>query len=60
MTTFTFAVSKNAQKKIENAAEKFKDAVRKIVSSDLEKPEVVEHINLHFFSNLTIENSSKK
>ena len=52
MTTFTFAVSKKAQKQVESAAEKFKAQVRRIVAVDTEKPEVVEHVNLHVFSNL--------
>ena len=52
MTTFTFSVSKKAQKQVEAAAEKFKSQVRRIVTADAEKPEVVEHINLHMFSNI--------
>ena len=52
MTTFTFSASKKAQKQVELAAEKFKAQVRRIVTSDSEKPEVVEHINLHVFSNI--------
>ena len=56
MTTFTFAVSKKAQKQVEAAAEKFKAQVRRIVTADAEKPEVVEHVNLHVFSNIR-ENS---
>lgn len=52
MTTFTFSVSAKARKKVENAAEKFKDVVRKIVAADCDAPTEVEHINLHVFSNL--------
>ena len=52
MTMFTFSASKKAQKQVELAAEKFKAQVRRIVTSDSEKPEVVEHINLHVFSNI--------
>ena len=52
MTTFTFSVSKKAQKQVETAAEKFKAQVRRIVTADTEKPEIVEHINLHVFSNI--------
>ena len=55
MTTFTFAVSKTAQMKVEKAAEKFKAQLRQIVISDTEKPTVVEHVNLHVFSNLKSE-----
>ncbi len=52
MTTFTFSVSAEARKKVEDAAEKFKEVVRKIVAADSETPTEVEHINLHVFSNL--------
>ncbi len=52
MTTFTFSVSAEAREKVENAAEKFKEEIRKIVTSDKAKPTEVEHINLHVFSNL--------
>ncbi len=52
MTTFTFAVSRAAQAKVEKAAEKFKAQLRQIVTADTEKPTVVEHVNLHVFSNL--------
>lgn len=55
MTTFTFAVSKNAQAKVEKAAEKFKEQLRQIVTADAEKPTIVEHVNLHVFSNLKQE-----
>ena len=58
MTTFTFAVSKNAQAKVEKAAEKFKEQLRQIVTADSEKPTIVEHVNLHVFSNLKQENNS--
>lgn len=58
MTTFTFSVSKNAQKQVETAAEKFKAQIRRIVTADTEKPEIVEHINLHVFSNIR-EDASK-
>ena len=57
MTTFTFAVSKNAQAKVEKAAEKFKEQLRQIVTADAEKPTIVEHVNLHVFSNLKQENN---
>lgn len=57
MTTFTFAVSKNAQAKVEKAAEKFKEQLRQIVTADSEKPTIVEHVNLHVFSNLKQENN---
>lgn len=59
MTTFTFAVSKTAQAKVEKAAEKFKEQLRQIVTADSEKPTVVEHINLHVFSNLKQEHIDK-
>lgn len=52
MTTFTFSVSAKGRKKVEAAAEKFKDVVRKIVAADTDAPTEVEHINLHVFSNL--------
>lgn len=52
MTTFTFSVSASAREKVEQAAEKFKEQIRKIVSADTETPTEVEHINLHVFSNL--------
>lgn len=55
MTTFTFSVSAEAREKVENAAEKFKNEVRKIVTSDKAKPTEVEHINLHVFSNLKLD-----
>lgn len=58
MTTFTFSVSKKAQKQVEVAAEKFKVQIRHIVTADSEKPEIVEHINLHVFSNIR-EDASK-
>lgn len=58
MTTFTFSVSKKAQKQVEVAAEKFKAQIRRIVTADTEKPEIVEHINLHVFSNIR-EDASK-
>ncbi len=58
MTTFTFSVSKNAQKQVETAAEKFKAQIRHIVTADSEKPEIVEHINLHVFSNIRENNES--
>lgn len=58
MTTFTFAVSKNAQAKVEKAAEKFKEQLRQIVTADAEKPTIVEHVNLHVFSNLKQEKKS--
>jgi len=58
MTTFTFSVSKKAQKQVEVAAEKFKAQIRHIVTADSEKPEIVEHINLHVFSNIR-EDASK-
>lgn len=58
MTTFTFSVSKKAQKQVETAAEKFKAQIRRIVTADSEKPEIVEHINLHVFSNIR-EDASK-
>lgn len=58
MTTFTFSVSKKAQKQVETAAEKFKAQIRRIVTADTEKPEIVEHINLHVFSNIR-EDASK-
>ena len=57
MTTFTFAVSKTAQAKVEKAAEKFKEQLRQIVTADAEKPTIVEHVNLHVFSNLKQENN---
>ena len=56
MTTFTFAVSKSAQAKVEKAAEKFKAQVRQIVMADNETPTVVEHVNLHVFSNIRENN----
>ena len=59
MTTFTFAVSKTAQAKVEKAAEKFKEQLRQIVTADSEKPTIVEHINLHVFSNLKQEHIDK-
>lgn len=52
MTTFTFSVSASAREKVEQAAEKFKEQIRKIVTADTETPTEVEHINLHVFSNL--------
>ena len=58
MTTFTYSVSKKAQKQVEVAAEKFKVQIRHIVTADSEKPEIVEHINLHVFSNIR-EDASK-
>lgn len=58
MTTFTFSISKKAQKQVETAAEKFKAQIRRIVTADTEKPEIVEHINLHVFSNIR-EDASK-
>jgi uncharacterized protein (TIGR02147 family) len=58
MTTFTFAVSKNAQAKVEKAAEKFKEQLRQIVTADAEKPTIVEHVNLHVFSNLKQDQNS--
>lgn len=58
MTTFTFAVSKNAQAKVEKAAEKFKEQLRQIVTADSEKPTIVEHVNLHVFSNLKQDQNS--
>ena len=57
MTTFTFAVSKTAQAKVEKATEKFKEQLRQIVTADAEKPTIVEHVNLHVFSNLKQENN---
>ncbi len=59
MTTFTFAVSKKAQEQVEKAAEMFKAKVREIVIADRETPTLVEHINLHVFSNLKNEESLK-
>lgn len=52
MTTFTFSVSAKARQKVEEAAEEFKDVIRKIVTADNDAPTEVEHINLHVFSNL--------
>lgn len=54
MTTFTFSVSADARAKVEKAAEKFKDQIRKIVAADTDAPTEVEHINLHVFSNLKL------
>lgn len=46
------------QKQVETAAEKFKAQIRHIVTTDSEKPEIVEHINLHVFSNIRENNES--
>ena len=59
MTTFTFAVSRAAQAKIEKAAEKFKAQLRQIVTADAEKPIIVEHVNLHVFSNLKSDSEDR-
>lgn len=59
MTTFTFSVSAKGRKKVEAAAEKFKDVVRKIVAADTDAPTEVEHINLHVFSNLKLDERQK-
>lgn len=52
MTTFTFNASVEARQRVEEAAERFKEEVRKIVAADSGTPTEVEHINLHVFSNL--------
>jgi len=50
MTALVFSTSKEARAEIELEIDLFMKKIRKIVSSDNRKPDVVEHLNLHLFS----------
>lgn len=55
MTAFAFSASAEAAGEIREEYKKFMKNVRKIVSGDTKKPEVVEQLNVHLFSLLKKE-----
>lgn len=55
MTTMSFSVSDRGRRMIDFEVDRFKNRIRRIVTSDKEKPTEVEHLNLHVFSNIKRE-----
>ncbi len=60
MTTFSFSVSQKGRRRIAQEVEKFKERIRRVISSDVDPATEVEHINLHVFSHLQPKESGGK